>query len=263
MSRVRVQRAFVLFTVLALLVASVGTADAKKRKKKKGGTVPSVVVIESAQGTQIHGTVESKKSPCIDGRKVHLTHNGNPISAAEADSEGQWFSVATDGLRSGDSINARLDEIKVKSGKKKVTCGSDTDRMVVNPDGRPDDDDDSTGGSGTRRLTVSVSGNGRVDSSPSGINNCRNTSGTCVADFPFGTNVSLTATPDDGNTFNGWTGDCSGTTQPCRVTMNQNRAVGANFAADGGGGGSSCPADVMAIPVLGPVLCTVIDLLTG
>lgn len=258
MSRVRVQRALVVFTVLALMVASVGTADAKKRRKRKGGTVPSVVVIESAQGTQIHGTVESQKSPCIDGRKVHLTHNGNPISAAEADSEGQWFSVTTDGLRSGDSINARLDEINVKSGRKKITCGSDTDRMVVNPDGRADDDDDDDDnrGTGTRRLTVSVSGNGRVDSQPPGINNCRSNSGSCVADYPFGTNVSLTATPDDGNTFEGWSGDCTGQAQPCRVTMNQDRAVGANFQASGG-----TPCALESIPTLGPILCAILDAL--
>jgi hypothetical protein len=42
--------------------------------------------------------------------------------------------------------------------------------------------------------------------------------------------------------------------------MDRDQTVGATFSG-GDGGGSACPADVAAIPTLGPVLCMIIDLL--
>src|SRR5436853_286094 len=67
----------------------------------------------------------------------------------------------------------------------------------------------------SHKLTVSVSGNGSVASSPSGIS-CP--SGACTSFFTDGTAVSLTATPDMNQTFSGWTGVCSGTA-PCTVNI--------------------------------------------
>ena len=75
-------------------------------------------------------------------------------------------------------------------------------------------------------LTVNKSGigTGTVTISPSGIN-C---SGTCSASFASGTTVTLTATPDVGSTFAGWSGDCSGI-GTCTVTMSTNKSVTAMF----------------------------------
>jgi hypothetical protein len=80
-------------------------------------------------------------------------------------------------------------------------------------------------------LTVSKagSGTGTVTAAP-GIINCGN---TCSDDFPYNTAVTLTATPEAGSTFLGWTGDCNGSTNTCTVTMNQARTVGASFASNG------------------------------
>jgi uncharacterized repeat protein (TIGR02543 family) len=44
-----------------------------------------------------------------------------------------------------------------------------------------------------------------------------------------GTVVTLTATPAAGYQFSNWSGDCSGSTNPCSVTMNATRSVTANF----------------------------------
>ena len=60
-------------------------------------------------------------------------------------------------------------------------------------------------------------GNGNVTLSPSG--------GTYYA----GTVVQLTAVPDSGWSFSGWSGDLSGTTNPTTITMNGNKTVTANF----------------------------------
>lgn len=76
----------------------------------------------------------------------------------------------------------------------------------------------------TLTATKAGSGSGTVTSSPAGID-C---GATCAASFADGTMVTLTATPDPGSTFTGWSGDCSGT-GPCTVTMDQDRAVTATF----------------------------------
>lgn len=70
------------------------------------------------------------------------------------------------------------------------------------------------------------SGSGSVTSAPSGIS-C---GATCSASFPLHQNVTLTATPDSGSTFVGWSGDCSGTGS-CTLAMHAPRQVTAQFNA--------------------------------
>jgi hypothetical protein len=69
-------------------------------------------------------------------------------------------------------------------------------------------------------LTVSKNGTGTgtVTNAPTGTT------------FNAGTVVSLTAAADANSVFSGWSGACSGTTNPCTVTMNANAAVTATFA---------------------------------
>lgn len=51
---------------------------------------------------------------------------------------------------------------------------------------------------------------------------------TCAQSFGDGTVVTLTAAPDIGSTFAGWTSGCTGTSQ-CILTMNRARVVKATF----------------------------------
>jgi hypothetical protein len=81
---------------------------------------------------------------------------------------------------------------------------------------------------GTFTLTVTNPGNGSVSSAPPGIS-C----GTqCRADFAPGTMVTLTATPDGGYLFGGWSGDpdCSDGV----VRMDGDRSCHASFVPDTG-----------------------------
>jgi len=80
------------------------------------------------------------------------------------------------------------------------------------------------------RLHVSVSGNGTVTSDPAGID-CRKTGGNCTAWYRSGTAVNLTASPDPGESFLGWGGDCSsaGTSATCSLTMDADRTASAAF----------------------------------
>lgn len=258
MAHVRVRKILVFLTMFALVLVSADVADAKKKRKKKKNEVPSTLVVESARGTHIAGTVESSRSGCVNERKVTVSHNGDPVGSADADSEGQWFIEGQQAIRSGDNIIARIEKVTVKSKNKKIVCGSDSDRFVVGDASQRDDD--NQGATRTETLIVNVTGPGMVNSNPPGIQNCRQTTGDCQNDYPVGSTVNLTATPDEGATFTGWSGACSGTAQPCTVRMNGDQTVGASFA---GGGGQPAPCsvpDTVPEPLRG-VLCAVLELL--
>jgi len=95
-----------------------------------------------------------------------------------------------------------------------------------------DNIDIGSGGSdsGVSTYTLGVSkngsGTGTVTSSPSGIN-C---GATCNAQYTNGTAVTLSASPDNGAVFTGWSGACTGTGS-CTVTMDSAKSVTATFDA--------------------------------
>ena len=66
-------------------------------------------------------------------------------------------------------------------------------------------------------LNLSSPGNGTVTLNPSG------------PIYDEGTSVTVTATPDSGNTFFGFTGDLTGTTTPQTLTMDSDKTVNASF----------------------------------
>jgi YD repeat-containing protein len=76
-------------------------------------------------------------------------------------------------------------------------------------------------------LTVTKTGTGTVTSNDGGID-CGS---DCSESYPDGTVVTLTATPDTGSVFSGWSDDCSacGTDKTCDVTMNTDKACIAQF----------------------------------
>jgi hypothetical protein len=77
-------------------------------------------------------------------------------------------------------------------------------------------------------LTVSLTGTGAgsVTSTPPGIS-CQS---DCTEDYLSGTTVTLTATPDAGSTFSGWSGACTGMGS-CIVTMDSAKSVTATLEA--------------------------------
>jgi hypothetical protein len=75
-------------------------------------------------------------------------------------------------------------------------------------------------------VTKTGTGSGSVTSSPAGID-C---GATCSHAYDQGTAVTLSASPDSGSTFAGWSGGgCSGAVA-CTVTMSADQAVTATFA---------------------------------
>ena len=70
-------------------------------------------------------------------------------------------------------------------------------------------------------------GSGNVTSNPAGID-CGSANNACSATYTNGTSVTLTATPDPGSFFVGWSQACSGT-QLCALNMVADRQVVATF----------------------------------
>ena len=80
------------------------------------------------------------------------------------------------------------------------------------------------------QLSVAVSGGGTITSSPAGIDCTSDEGQSCGATFTSGTVVTLTATPNTGDTFTGWSrGACSGTSATCSITVTAAEYVQANF----------------------------------
>ncbi|HEY8082598.1 MAG TPA: IPT/TIG domain-containing protein [Solirubrobacterales bacterium] len=82
---------------------------------------------------------------------------------------------------------------------------------------------------GEFELDVTVTGDGKVDANSGAIVGCRESSGVCFDDYVEGTVVTLTATADAGNEFDGWTGCDSEPSGKCQVTMDEAKSVTAEF----------------------------------
>jgi uncharacterized repeat protein (TIGR02543 family) len=75
-------------------------------------------------------------------------------------------------------------------------------------------------------LSVSRTGHGTVEALPYGIY-C---GVACSGNVASGTMVTMTASPDAGYTFTGWSGACTGTSSTCSVSMSTARSVTATFS---------------------------------
>lgn len=82
-------------------------------------------------------------------------------------------------------------------------------------------------GASEYQLTVTTSGSGSVISSPSGID-CGS---DCSEIYQTNTNVTLTATPEQGFVFDHWEGDCTGNST-CELIINSSQSVSAIFLAE-------------------------------
>lgn len=79
------------------------------------------------------------------------------------------------------------------------------------------------------KVTLSGTGAGNVQSTPSGIN-CGVGGAVCAAYFEKNKSVTLTPYPLTGSSFTNWAGECSGAS--CTVPMDKNYNVEAVFTAD-------------------------------
>jgi len=90
---------------------------------------------------------------------------------------------------------------------------------------------------GTLTVSIAGTGSGRVTSSPAGID-C---GADCLENYTGTTEITLTAAPDPGSAFDGWSNtDCVGNKRDCTVTVDSSGlAVTATFHPDQDGDGIS------------------------
>ena len=88
----------------------------------------------------------------------------------------------------------------------------------------------SAGNAGSYTLSVALSGSGsgRIESADGHIH-CGTSQTVCSASYGISANVTLTATPNPGFAFAGWSGACNGTNPSCPLIMDATQSVTANF----------------------------------
>ncbi|MDT7688208.1 MAG: hypothetical protein QOJ70_3860 [Acidobacteriota bacterium] len=79
---------------------------------------------------------------------------------------------------------------------------------------------------GVPSVTVSLAGGGKVSSSDR-IISCGS---KCAASYDMNAQVTLTASPNSGSVFTGWSGACTGAQSSCTLSVNDALNVTANFA---------------------------------
>jgi hypothetical protein len=248
----------VLALLAGLVLAPVGDADAKKKRRKKGEYNTRVDVRTIDEHGVLKGLVQSNNGSCVEGRKVRVEHNGSRIGSVAADDAGEWIVETNNNFDSGDRIVAKVDRVKIAKTNKPAKKGNKKSKKNANGSSKKKKTSkkksycasDISGPFDLNRLTVGVVGNGTVISTPGAIS-CRSDGGTCSALFGA-TTTALDAHPDPGNEFAGYTGDCNTTNPHCELEMDTERNVTARFSGAPSSGGA-CPLD--AIPVLGPILC--------
>lgn len=192
-----------ILTIATAVLAGCGTDTSSGTGS--GGPPPGKLVLQLQSNG--NGVVKGAGQDCRGSCSVALDPGTNVHLQALADSGGSFAGWA--GACSGTGTNCDL------------TVSANL-TVVANFSSLPPPPPPPT----THKLTVSLDGQGRITSSPSGLD-C--SGATCAADFPVGTSVTLSAAPASTWSFAGWSGDCSGAS--CTLRMDKDASVTARFNA--------------------------------
>jgi hypothetical protein len=209
----------------------------------------------------VNGTNCALVPGTTDPVAVNTINNGNPDGLTPEEQAPHHADLFRDNVNpTPGSIDSQMDGLTmVLTCNANVTAGTTNHMKLAIADASDPAFDSAVfieSGSLTSGETLTVNksgtGTGGVTSNPAGIN-C---GATCSHQYAEDTMVTLTATPDAGSTFGGWSGSgCSGT-GTCVVTMDQAHAVTATFtlnpqhtltvhkAGTGTGGVASSPVGI-------------------
>ena len=210
-----------------------GTDGSKYTLGSSGGTqsvTPSATTTYTATATGAGGTTTAAASVTVTpapAPTVTITANPTSISSGSSSTLTVTATNATGVVVTGSDSSSYT--LAASGGTQIVTPKSTTTytATATGTAGKRHRDGEGDGGNGFRfLLTVNNvgTGSGTVTSSPAGIN-CPQ---TCTASFSNGTAVELTATPEAGTTFAGWSGACTGL-KTCNMTLADNTTVTSTF----------------------------------
>jgi hypothetical protein len=138
---------------------------------------------------------------------------------------GELHDAGTDATTTEHDAGSELDASKPVDAGNEVDSGADSGSEEK--DAGVDSGVDA-GPPPSETLTVTTTGWGIVTASGGSLS-CPS---GCVAAYPKGTEVTVTATPSSGQTFTGWSGGpCSGTSTTCAFTIEATTTVHATFSA--------------------------------
>jgi hypothetical protein len=219
-------------------VADAGNGKVKVYDPKVSLTVP----VREIGGA---GTAAGRFVSLVDSSLAIDQSNGNllvadntqpgfehPIAAiSEFNVEGLYRGQLEKTIIDGTPVGIAFDESPTPTnGQLYVTSGNGSNIVIPPELGPPASEQGALylfgpSGPGQKlKATISGAGQGSVKSTPAGIN-CP---AACEAELNSGAVVTLTATPEPGSAFAGWSGACSGT-DACQVILNAVATVGAKF----------------------------------
>jgi hypothetical protein len=196
--------------------------DYDNRLWRSDGTVGGTIPIEGSSFGGVDINFGDNQGPVVHGGRAYFSTNTTQVWTSDGTSAGT-FEVALDpnpavglsGVLFMAAANSGVYFQATEFGVGSANVGSELYRVA---DVLPD-----------QPVTVTTTGNGKVYSSPWGLN-C----GTdCTRRFVQGDSIFLTAVPNGSDTFLGWSGDCSGVTSSCNLTMDGPKTVIANFSGVG------------------------------
>lgn len=211
-------------TVTAAIGGVLGTAEMTVTGSSGGGgnDLMSIAIIPTAGSQTLETPGETAQfiaigtfsgSPATQDLTNKVTWSSSDVRVATINASG----LATDVGSVGQSSKTTIVAIGLNSENATITGTSD---LTVNNIGQnilP-----------TLTLYKVGQGTGTVTSSPGGIN-CGSGSG-CTAHFTLNATVTLTATPDQGSVFGGWSANCSpSNSATCSLQMPDNATVGVIF----------------------------------
>ncbi|MCA1781560.1 MAG: hypothetical protein LC679_05090 [Intrasporangiaceae bacterium] len=177
-----------------------------------------IILYSQNSATNLYQSANGSLSPETDYLFDFWCHRTNGEAAVRITEVDTGTVVVTSGVQTGDFGGSGWDYYQVG---KPTAAGTDADIVfdsVALEDGRASFF--PTTSTATYDLTTATNGSGSVTLTPAG--------GT----YDENEVVSVEAVPDAGWSFNAWSGDLTGSTNPDNVTMDANKTVTATFTQD-------------------------------